>query len=89
MESYQAMDYIPYARVLGFRRDASPLLSAIKESSSVPLVTKLADAQKLLDAPAFEMLKQEVRNNHIYQSTLAMKSRKNIENEFSTPIVII
>jgi len=32
-----------YARVLGFRREAQPLLRAIKENSSIPLVTKAAD----------------------------------------------
>ena len=32
-----------YARVLGFRRDAQPLLRAIQDHTSVPLVTKAAD----------------------------------------------
>lgn len=32
-----------YARVLGFRRDAQPLLRAIKDHASIPLVTKAAD----------------------------------------------
>ena len=32
-----------YARVLGFRREAAPLLSAIKKSGTLPLVTKAAD----------------------------------------------
>lgn len=32
-----------YARVLGFRREAQPLLRAIRQSASIPLVTKAAD----------------------------------------------
>ena len=32
-----------YARVLGFRREAAPLLGAIKKSGALPLVTKAAD----------------------------------------------
>lgn len=32
-----------YARVLGFRREAAPLLNEIKKRSSMPLVTKAAD----------------------------------------------
>ena len=32
-----------YARILGFRREAAPLLRAIKEQSTVPLITKAAD----------------------------------------------
>lgn len=89
LERYQAMDYIPYARVLGFRRDAAPLLSAIKEKASIPLVTKLADADKLLGTEAYEMLKKETNINNIYQSTLALKSKRSMENEYSTPIVIL
>ncbi|MBQ4265371.1 MAG: nucleotidyltransferase family protein [Clostridia bacterium] len=40
-----------YARVLGFKRDAQPLLRAIKADSSIPLVTKTAD----YDDPLFAL----------------------------------
>lgn len=40
-----------YARVLGFRREASPLLSAIKKSGTLPLITKAAD----FDHPLFAL----------------------------------
>ena len=33
-----------YARVLGFRKNAAPLLSAIKHKRTLPLLTKVADA---------------------------------------------
>lgn len=89
MEDCREMDYIPYARVLGFRRTASPLLSAIKESASIPLVTKLADAEKILSRNACEMLKHEIVSNNIYQSAFAMKSRQEMLNEFTTPLVIL
>ena len=32
-----------YARILGFRKDAAPLLKAIKKRASLPLITKAAD----------------------------------------------
>lgn len=35
-----------YARILGFRREASPLLRAIKARSALPIVTKAADADR-------------------------------------------
>ena len=39
-----------YARVLGFRQEAAPLLAAIKKSGALPLVTKTADfSHPLLD----------------------------------------
>lgn len=89
MEAYRDRDYIPYARVLGFRRDAAPLLTAVKKNSSIPLVTKLADADRLLDKKALEMLNQEILTNSIYESVLAMKAGRKTANEYSTPIVII
>ncbi len=39
-----------YARALGFRRDAQPLLRAIKDHASIPLVTKAADYEDPLFA---------------------------------------
>lgn len=39
-----------YARVLGFRREAAPLLGAIKKSGALPLVTKAADYEHPLFA---------------------------------------
>ena len=52
-------------------------------------MTKLADAGRLLGTEAYEMLKKETNINNIYQSTLALKSKRSMENEYSTPIVIL
>lgn len=89
MEHYRDIDYIPYARVLGFRRDSTPLLSTIKANSSIPLLTKLADAEQSLDETAYVMLKDEIRINQIYASVLAQKNRLPMANEFRMPIVIV
>lgn len=89
LESYREMDYVPYARVLGFRQDAAPLLTAIKEKTSIPLVTKLADAGKILSEPALSMLKNDIAISNIYNSIAASKSKQPMQNEYSTPIVIV
>lgn len=89
LQTYKDMDYIPYARVLGFRKDSTPLLTAIKNNSSIPLITKLADADKILDEKAYAMLKDEIRINQIYQSAAATHSGTPMMNEFSTPIVMV
>lgn len=41
-------DYVYYARILGFRKSASPLLSLMKKTTSIPLISKLADARKVI-----------------------------------------
>lgn len=89
MESFRAMDYVPYARVLGFRKDSTPLLSAIKENASIPLITKLADAEGILSVDEYEMLLEDLRVNQIYQSVPALKNGGSMENEYRTQIVIV
>lgn len=79
----------PYARVLGFRKEASALLSEIDQRTSIPLITKLADASQILSAPDYEMLKKDITVNDIYSSIRASKGKVPMYNEYSTPIVII
>lgn len=89
MQSYRDMDYIPYARVLGFRRDSAPLLTAIKANTSVPLLTKLADAEKILDKKAYAMLEREILIDEIYQSVAATCTGAEMVSEFRKQIVMI
>ena len=89
LETYRTMDFIPYARVLGFRRDAEALLKAIKQNASIPLITKLADAEKLLSPEAYNMLKKELICSSIYESVSCQKSNIIMKNELQKPIVIV
>jgi len=79
----------PYARVLGFRKEATPIFSEIDKKTQIPLVTKLADAQNILSEQAYEMLQKEITINDIYSSIRASKAKVPMYNEYSTPIVII
>lgn len=83
------MGYTPYARVLGFRKNSSALLGAIKEQSRIPLVTKLADAEKLLDEEAYIMLKQDILISQLYQGILFGKDAESSANEYTIPLVIV
>ncbi|MCR4617673.1 MAG: nucleotidyltransferase [Lachnospiraceae bacterium] len=89
VESYKLIDFIPYARVLGFRRDAEPLLSEIKCRSKIPLITKVADASGILYSEPWKMFRNEIKANEIYYSTRAIKTCTPAKNEYSTPLVII
>lgn len=80
--AYCNADYILYARMLGFRKDALPLLSAIKEKSSVPLISKLADANSVLTPPGNQMLAKDIYAGHIYE----MISRQKFHTEESSEI---
>lgn len=74
--------YAPYARLLGFKKEAAPLLSAIKKSSSIPLLSKPADAGSLLNKEAFAMLQQDIFCASVYESAVFHYTGKLPLNEF-------
>lgn len=89
LEYCRELDYAPYARVLGLRKSSNELFGAIKEHSSIPLITKLADADKLLDANALVMLQQDILVSQIYRSAACRSKNKSAESEYSIPIVTL
>lgn len=89
---------VPYARVLGFRRESEALFHEIDRQSRIPLLTKLADAEQVLEKhlsrkdmcrDALDLLSREVAAADIYSSVQAAKSGQRMRNEYSTPLVIL
>lgn len=80
---------VPYARVLGFRRESSTLLKEIKDSSSIPLITKLADANSLLDESGRSFLYETVFSSNLYEKLLCQKSSRNFVHEYQKQLVIL
>ncbi len=81
--------YGQYARILGFRKEASPLLHEIKKHSSIPLVSKLSDSVKELDGVALSMLEKDIQAAHIYESIVADKFGQGFKNEYQRQLVIV
>ena len=80
--------YALYARILGFRRQSSPLLSCLHKKSSIPLITKMADAAQNLSPSALALLDQEVYASHLYQ-TVRMKRSGVFQNEYTEGLVFV
>ena len=80
---------VPYARVLGFRKDSGPLLSEIKKKSAIPLITKLADADKVLAPDAYGLLELDMKAAHVYDSVVHQKSGQKTVHEMQKQIVIV
>lgn len=80
--------YALYARILGFRRQSSPLLSCLHKKSSIPLITKMADAAQNLSPSALALLDQEVYASHLYQ-TVRMKRGGVFQNEYTAGLVFV
>lgn len=79
----------PYARLLGFKEEAKPLLTAIDRNTSIPLLTKMADADRLLNQGAYEMFQKEKEISDIYSSVQAAKSGHMMYHEFTRPMIIL
>lgn len=80
--------YALYARILGFRRQSSPLLSCLHKKSSIPLITKMADAALSLAPSALALLEQEVYASHLYQ-TVRIKRGGVFQNEYTEGLVFV
>lgn len=55
-----------YLRPLALRREAAPLLSSVRRSSSAPFLPKLSRAGTLLSPAALGFLKEEIRAQELY-----------------------
>lgn len=86
---HQAPERVSYARILGFRRESSSLLKAIKTSSSIPVITKLTDAPSLLDSQAQALLEETTFASNLYGSLTAQKSGRKFIHEYEKQIVIV
>lgn len=75
-----------YARILGFRREAEPLLSEIHRCASIPFVSKLADASRTLSPLALAQLDTTIKASELYR-TVMPGSRSG--SEYAQNIVIL
>jgi len=90
-ESYTALsanDYLLYANVLGFSKNASKLLNSIKKKSTIPLITKPADAKNIISPFAIDMYESNITCSHIYEGLLSNKYPCKAKNMYTESPVI-
>ena len=79
-------DEIEYARVLGFRNSSNDLLSEIKKSSSIPLISKLNKVEKLSELARY-ILEIDIYASNIYESVVSDKFKTPFINELQHQII--
>ncbi len=89
VESFRAQGPIFYARILGFRREAAPLLHEIKKKSRIPLLTKAAQAPRLLCDTGKRMWEMDLSASHLYSSVLSTNYGIPFRSEYETGPVIL
>ncbi len=86
LEKEAPCDAASYVRILGFRSSAAPLLKALKANASVPVITKSANASRLLPAGALAGFEEDIRCSGLYR-LLTPKNKR--ENEYTrSPIIL-
>ena len=78
-----------YARILGFRKASSSLLSQIKKRGSMPLLSKAADAALLLPPADNALFQETVFASNLYQTMLSQKTGQPFIHEYSQPVVVL
>lgn len=93
----KANDYIPYLRILGFRK-TSGVLAALKQNASVPIISKLADAKNRLPAQALSMLEDDIFAADLYEQIKYQRQQQNpstyqdtaaAQNEYTRGLVLL
>lgn len=85
----QDVPSLSYARLLGFRKSAAPVLGEIKKYGTIPMVTKLADASSYLKPEQTALLEKNVTISNLYESVLCENYQKKFVHEYQKNLVII
>lgn len=86
LAGWQEGGFAGYARVLGFKKEASPLLRAISENSDIPLVTRLSSPPDL--APLWQdLLSLEIRAGLLYR--LMTEKERPVRTEYEQALLVI
>lgn len=80
---------VPWLRVLGFRKDAGPLLSELKRKTSAPVITRTADARFLLSERSYALFEKHLMAAELYRLVCELKTGRSMRNEYTRQILII
>lgn len=87
-EDLTSLPHAPYIRLLGFREKSAEVLKIIKKSSEIPIISKPADAVKLLSKNDYPLFLQDIQCSHIYEAVYAHTTKRTALNEYrQSPIL--
>lgn len=89
MQKYLYNDLSLYARILGFRSNSTELLSEMKQYSSIPIISKMADAESIIESELTKkLLNENTYASELYGHICSNKFGTDFIPEYSRPIVI-
>ncbi len=87
--AYKKVGFTQYARLLGFRKTSSHLLRNIADMEGIPVITKMADAVKLLSDTGVTMLNEDIFAARLYNQVVFHKYGTVIKDEFTHGVIIL
>lgn len=91
--SVPSKENIPgYLRLLGLKKEASCLLNSGRQASHrplVPIITKVADAKKLLSAKEYALFEEDIRAAHLYRHICYQKFGFCAKSEYQQGPIIL
>lgn len=89
VDAYCRNGYTQYARILGIKKESSRLLRLIYKRGSLPVITKLSNADNMLDSLGRQMLTEDINASHLYNRIVYGKYNSDIPNEYKHGICIL
>lgn len=77
-----------YFRILGLKKEASPLLHEIKEKGSLPIITKAANALSILSKDAAPLLDKDFFAENLYHSCFRETAGKTYHPYLQNPVLL-
>lgn len=78
-----------YGRLLGFRSASATLLSAIKQHAAIPLISKAADAHRILGEDALRLFYMDIYAAKVYNLIRSEKAGRLFPDDYTHPIEIL
>lgn len=78
-----------YERILGFRKSSGGLLKEIKKHSSLPLITKAADAPHILSGSALSAFESDLYASLLYETVRSQKTGTPFVHEYQKKLILL
>ena len=87
---YIANDYSLYVRILGFFKESSNILSIVDSNAKIPVISKLADCEQVIEnSLTLKLLFETLNASELYLGLVSSRYGCEYVSELSQKIVIL
>ena len=78
-----------YPLLLGFKKEASELLSELKKRSELPIISKISNAKYILSPVSLKIFENNIYSDFIYNSIYFEKYGEKLCNPYRRNVVMV